>query len=186
MNKQLIIRPALALAAATLMSRSFVVTATFILTVAFVASASGQTPKEGTASGTISYSGTSKALAMREERLHMVYDMMGVLTQGPEGNFPTQAASMRCVGSMHAIKGAFDNNTGFCVHVDADGDQWFSTYQGAGQFGAPQKGTYTVVGGTGKYQGISGSGDYTSINMPPVSEDTFQLQTTYKGNWKLP
>ena len=168
------------------MSRPFVAIATLILTVAFVASALGETPKEGTDAGTISYSGTSKALAMGEERLHMVYDMMGVLTEEPGTNFPTRAASGRCVGSMHAIKGAFDNNTGFCVYVDADGDQWFLTYQGAGQFGASQKGAYTLVGGTGKYQAISGSGDYTYIDMPPVSEDTFQGQTTYKGNWKLP
>ena len=174
-----------ALSGGLVMMRWFVGISSALLTVAFLNSASAEASEEGTASGTASYSGASKALAMGKERLHIVYEMHGVLAQDSEGNFPASSASTRCVGSFHAIKGAFNNNSGFCVYMDAEGDQWFSTYDSAGQIGQG-KGTYTIVGGTGKYQGISGGGEFTYTDMRPVSEGTFQTQTKYKGNWKLP
>ena len=43
--------------------------------------------------------------------------------------------------------------TGTCIHTDADGDKLFMTYEG------PESGTIALIGGSGKYKDITGSGN---------------------------
>ena len=168
------------------MSRSVVVTALVTLALTFSTGVSAQPPKQGTTSGTYSHSGTFKALAMGKEHVQIHYEDWGVRNEDQESTFPARAASSRCLGSYHATHGAVDNHTGFCEGIDADGDQWFFTYQAAWTVESAQTGTFTYVGGTGKYRGISGRGTFTYKPLRPIAEDSFQGMSIYKGNWKLP
>jgi hypothetical protein len=163
-----------------------VVTALCILAITFSTGVAAQPLKQGTTSGTYSHSGTFQALAMGNEHVQINYEDWGVRQEDQKSTFPAQAAASRCLGSYHARQGAVDNHSGFCVGIDADGDQWFFTYQAAWTVESAQTGTFTYVGGTGKYQGISGRGTFTYQPLRPISADSFQGMSIYKGDWKLP
>jgi hypothetical protein len=65
-----------------------------------------------------------------------------------------------------------------------DGDQIFATYKCAGQVGKTGKGTYTIVGGTGKLLGIKGEGDFTRFMLRPTPKGVGAAYSIVKGNWK--
>ena len=156
-----------------------------VLLAVFGPEAQAQIPKEGTTSFTASYSGTFKVLPMGQERLQMIYECMGVIIgDTPEDLFHN--ASIRCLGALHAVKGEYKDDSCLCVATRPDGDQIFSTYKNAGKLGGTYKGTYTIVGGTGKLVGIQGSGEYTGTDLRPAAEGTFQIYDRDKGHYKLP
>ena len=133
---------------------------------------------------TFYYSATFKALPMGQERVQMTYENMGVII-GDTGNEILHNTSVRCLGALHAVKGA-TNNSGFCVGTRPDGDQIFWTYQSTGKVGVGAKGTSTIVGGTGKLTGIQGSSEFTDRSLRPAAEGTFQGYSRIKGQYKLP
>jgi hypothetical protein len=141
--------------------------------------------KKGTTSGIFPFSGTFTYLAMGKERAHMSYEMYGSMIPDP-GNTLFKNSSVHCLGALHAINGHFDDDKGACVYTDPDDDQFFITYQDKGDIGQGAKGNYEYVGGTGKYAGLKGSGEYTIVELKPAKEGTFQSISTYKGNWELP
>ncbi len=156
-----------------------------IVLVAFGMEARAQIPKEGTTSFTSAYSGTFKILAMGQERVQMTYEFMGASIGDTPNDF-SHNLSFRCIGTFHAVKGEYNDGSTFCVATRPDGDQIFSTYKTAGKLGVMYKGTYTVVGGTGKLAGIQGSGECTGFDLRPEAEGTFQGYAIQKGQYKLP
>jgi hypothetical protein len=50
--------------------------------------------------------------------------------------------------------------TGACIQTDGDGDKIFMTYEG------PESGTIALLGGTGKYQDITGKGAWSVVDAP--------------------
>jgi hypothetical protein len=140
--------------------------------------------KEGTYSGTLVLSATYKALAMREERLQMNYEYMGVHTSDTAEGF-LHNSSGHGIGALHAVKGVYEDS-GFHVATDPDGDQAFYIWKGTGKVGGIGKGTVTWLGGTGKYSGLQGSAEYTVTPVRPAAEGTFQAVGKQKGHWKLP
>jgi len=57
---------------------------------------------------------------------------------------------------------------GYCVLMDADGDQAFGAWQSAGD-GRRGPGTFSFTGGTGKYKGIAGGNSFvgtTEVQWP--------------------
>ena len=156
----------------------------FIVLVAF-SSAQAQIPKEGTETGITGYSATFKTAAMGQERVLMTYEVLGVVISDT-GEGIHHNNSFRCVGSLQAIKGVYEDNTGFCVRNRPDGDQVFFTFKASGALARGGKGTYTYVGGTGKMTGIQGSGEFTDFPLRPAAEGTFQGYNRFKGQFKLP
>ena len=140
--------------------------------------------KEGLVSGKNYATGTSKALPMGEERIHVTYEGTGINVSDIEEGFLNNA-SQHFLGALHAVKGAFEES-GFMVSTDPDGDKVFATWKGSGNLGKDAKGTYTYVGGTGKYTGITGGGEFTRSNLQPASKGVWAAITLFKGNWKLP
>jgi len=155
-----------------------------IVLVAF-SFAYAQIPKEGTSSYIIGFSGTYKAVAMGQERVQMTYEVFGVIVSDASDCI-LQNASLRCVGSFHAIKGVYEDDSGFCFCTRPDGDQLFTSYKASGRLGAVGKGTVTYVGGTGKFIGIQGSGEFSRINVRPAAEGTLQGYNRVKDHYKLP
>jgi hypothetical protein len=156
-----------------------------VVLVVFGTDAKAQIPKEGTASQTWAYSGTFKALPMGQEGVQMTYEVMGVgIADTSEGLFHN--ASFRCLGALHAVKGEYNDDSGFCVSIRPDGDQVFSIYKATGKLGGIAKGTETLVGGTGKLVGIQGSSEFTRFDVRPAAEGTFQGYERSKGHYKLP
>lgn len=140
--------------------------------------------KEGSHTGRNYATGTSKALPMGEERIHVTYEGTGIYVNDIEKGFLNNA-SQHFLGALHAVKGAFEES-GFMVSTVPDGDKVFATWKGSGNLGKDAKGTYTYVGGTGKYTGITGGGEFTRSNLQPASKGVWAAITLFKGNWKLP
>ena len=140
--------------------------------------------KEGTSTGMMAFSGTFKMIEMDHERIHMIYEMYGMNISDMDTD-PTHNTSFRCLGGLHAVNGVF-NDSGFCVNTLTNKDKAFATYKGTGELGGGSNGTYTWTGGTGKFSGIEGGGEYTTINLPPAGEDTFQGYSKLKNQWKFP
>jgi hypothetical protein len=149
------------------------------------APAAVQLPREGTYAFTLRHAGTVKVLRMGEERWQVTYEMSGVsLSDG--GGGPLHRASVRCLGALHAIRGIYDDDHGFCVHVRPDGDQAFTTYRGAGTSGEGGAGIFTFVGGTGKLKGLTGGGEYSGTSPHSSSAGSFHGYSKAKASWKLP
>ena len=67
---------------------------------------------------------------------------------------------------------------GTCVEADADGDKIFLTYEG------PESGPMSLIGGTGKYAGIEGSGTWTVTDAPGNTASQFLFTLDYSVEWK--
>ena len=67
-----------------------------------------------------------------------------------------------------------------------DGDKIYATYKASGTLGKPAVGTWTWVGGTGKYTGIEGSGEFTRYALQNAAEGVSTSMSISKGNYKLP
>jgi len=141
--------------------------------------------KDGLESGKNYVTGTAKALPMGEEHLQLTYEGSGIYISDTEEGFLNNA-SVHVLGAMHAVKGAFEDESGSMVLTAPDGDKAFITYKGSGNLGKDAKGTYTYVGGTGKYAGITGGGEYTRSHLQPASKGGWAAISLFKGNWKLP
>ena len=129
-----------------------------VLTVMFMPVASAQMAKEGPYSGMVFYSGTFKMIPMEKERVHMNYEVTGI-SRGQDDKSPFYNATVHCLGSLHAIKGAFENDSGFCAYTRPEGDQIFMTFECKGKLGVTDgsvsgNGTAKIVGGTGKCAGM--------------------------------
>ena len=142
-------------------------------------------PKEGSYSSTSVGSNALKVLPMGKDRLQITWEYLGA-SLSDDGKGPTHAASVRCLGSVHAVNGEYQNFTNSCVFTRPDGDQIFSTEAATGKVGAASKGTATFTGGTGKMSGITGGYEFTRIGVRPAVEGTGQFITRSKMSYKLP
>jgi hypothetical protein len=159
-----------------------------ILTLFFLATGGNvfceEMAKEGTATGKNFISGTSTVLPMGEERLQINYEGSGVSINDSGKGFLHNSA-VYCVGSTQAVKGVFEE-TGFMVFTPPDGDKVYSAYKCSGKFGEPAKGTLTFTGGTGKYEGMQGGGEWTLYNLRNAKEGVWTATSIWKDTYKLP
>lgn len=94
-------------------------------------------------------------------------------------------SSMRILGSGLVLKGAY-TEMGSITWTMPDGDQVFATLEGKGVGAGKLKGNYTLIGGTGKFLGISGGGDVERFNVPkPAMKGSVQGYAKWTGTWKL-
>ena len=166
------------------MKRSLTVGSLAIL-LAYTSPVSAQMAKEGVISSNTVFTGSSVVLAIGNERIQINYEGTG-LSLNSSGEGFGHFSTWWCVGSLQAVKGQWDNESGLCQATFADGDKTYSTYQAKGAFGNPVKGTWQYVGGTGKYEGITGGGEFTRISGRPAKEGTFQSNNINTGTYKLP
>ena len=81
----------------------------------------------------------------------IIYEDTSV-TRNLKGEGPWDKLVDRCLGTATVIGEDWTRMSGNCVKKDQDGDQIFVTWQGD---------DWTVVSGTGKYKGITGTGTTT-------------------------
>jgi hypothetical protein len=70
--------------------------------------------------------------------------------------------------------------TGSCLNTDADGDKYFHTFEGG-----PESGKSTIIGGTGKYKGMTGDITYTTVAGPSPGAGQFSFSAEDKLNWEI-
>ena len=94
-------------------------------------------------------------------------------------------SSVQCVGGFTTSKGKFNDETGICKFLFANGDTAFTKYTGSGEVGKNASSTYEFIGGTGKYKSISGSGTVTRVVIKAAKKGFSQSKNIFKGNYKL-
>lgn len=125
--------------------------------------------------------GTTSNLAKGQDIVAFAIDQRGVNV--PEGG-PFDNYTQRCVGSVAVVRGK-PAGSGFCRNVDpANGDftlvQWIAGDK-------PGMGTFAFLGGTGKWKGIGGGGDYRTVAPTrPVDDGTYQNCVRVKGSFTVP
>lgn len=127
--------------------------------------------------------GTISGLAKAEDMVVYGIDQRGV-TLAEDAAKAFDNYTQRCIGSVAIIRGK-PTGSGFCRNVDpANGDativEWASGTK-------PGTGTFKFIGGTGKWKGISGGGDYRAAAVTrPVDEGTYQNCISVKGTFSVP
>jgi len=144
-----------------------------------------EVPKEGSGTTLIAYGGTFKAIAMGKERMHLTYEVAGAAVV-EEGESILHGSSVHCIGAMHIVNGAYNDDSGFCEYTLPDGDKVFAATKASGKLGESAKGTSEYVGGTGKFAGITGSGEFERFSLKAYQQGTIQGYVKAKGDWKLP
>ena len=74
-------------------------------------------------------------------------------------------STMHCIGGLTLVAGKFDDETGMCTFYLMDGEKVFMNYKGKGTGGQGGSGDFIIMGGTGKYENISGTGFSSRQNL---------------------
>ena len=71
---------------------------------------------------------------------------------------------------------------GYAVRIYPNGEKWFSKYTGKPSGKGRSEGTFEYIGGTGKYEGLSGSGTWESEDMGQgISYSVAEGERIYKS-----
>ena len=140
--------------------------------------------KEGSGSAKATWITNFTFLPMGEERVQINYEGYGGVLGGT-GEGLLDNASAHVVGSLHVFKGCYDDDSGFICYTRPDGDQTFVTYKCAGEAGKTGKGTFTFVGGTGKFVGLQGSGQFTRTMLPSPAKEVGASFADSEYSWKI-
>ncbi len=87
----------------------------------------------------------------------------GLTDKEPDSIF--DKSTMNCVGGLTLVAGKFDDETGMCTFYLIDGEKVFINYKGKGTGGVGGSGDFVIVGGTGKYENIKGTGFSSRQNL---------------------
>jgi hypothetical protein len=140
--------------------------------------------KSGTESITVTWVTTSSSSMKLGDRSFDTYEHAGVMRNAAgKGMFNNFA--IRIVGSGEtAGKDRIDR--GADIFTDRDGDQIFDIWEGKVVEGG-EAGTSKITGGTGKFAGISGTGEWSVVDYFIDSDDKrARGVVASKFTWKLP
>ena len=158
--------------------------------MALVAPAAAQTaspplPKEGPVDNTAVCHGTNQLIVFDKDFAQITYDSTCTVLAKMEGGFGDRTTG-RCVGSLRIIKGKLETEIGGCRWNDASGDTFYSahTLQSVDASGHVLKNI--LIGGTGKYSGITGSLDVLRQGLPSPGDGRGASINFTKGTYKLP
>jgi hypothetical protein len=143
-----------------------------------------ETKEEGTISLTLSYNSPYKAMSMGKD-LQLIFDAIGVAVADSEES-PFHHSSVRIVGSGLVLKGKYTEQGSNVLNL-SDGSKVFITYEAKAVGPGKLEGSWTFIGGTEKFAGITGGGQLKRLNVPkPAMESSAQGYLKLTGNWKLP
>jgi hypothetical protein len=97
------------------------------------------------------------------------------------GKGPLHMGKVACSFSIFSRDG-IKKVIGFCTHEDKNGDEIFIQYAGNSSIEGEWNGTDDIIGGTGKYKGIQGSGPYACTH----SDKEGEFPCTAKIEYLLP
>ena len=154
------------------------------VSVAFVPFSSAEMAKEGSTSGKTCWITKYNILPMGKGVVQINYEGWGV-GQSDTGEGLLHNASGHVIGGLLAVKGVYKDDSGMCSFTRPDGDQVFFTYKTSGVAGKTGKGTFTYVGGTGKFVGLQGGGEFTRHTLRPPAKGFGASFSVSKSNWKI-
>src|ERR1700761_6288844 len=140
-------------------------------------------PKQGTANFT-DYSTivNPKSMTIGKDTVTN-YEVYGV-SHNDDGGEMFNNMAIHCTGSSTTINGEA-RSRGLCSQVDKDGDQLFHSYDNVGHPGQPYVATETLLGGTGKYAGITGHTESTR-QIVKGPDGLVMLVLPHRATWSRP
>ena len=110
-------------------------------------------------------------------------------TENLKGEKMFDKMSARCA-ALNVASGEKKYIDGACVLTDADGHKIFSTFDTRDLDKSQPKmdcGTHVITGGTGKYEGISGTEPFACINMPALAGagDYTAMDIPHNTTWEF-
>jgi hypothetical protein len=137
-------------------------------------------PKEGSYDYTACWSGVNNVITFSKTHTASSYEMTGAIRSNPpDGMFDKN--SFRCVG-INASLGGKNTGSTVCEAMDVDGDKRLSNFSLASDGSL----TREIVGGTGKYEGMTMTGTVHPLGpFPVIKAGTFQDCNHQTGTYKL-
>jgi hypothetical protein len=103
-----------------------------------------------------------------------IVDETGI-TRNVKGEGPFHDMSVRCLYHWSAV-GETNHFNGSCVETDKDGDNVFVTFDDNNHY---------LMGGTGKYKGITGTAAYTIVQLHDAVGGRPALVIHHKVKWEI-
>ena len=123
--------------------------------------------------------GEMQAVALTPKQSVGTFKLLGTLRAVPAGSLFDMMSS-QCFGAWSLLDGSF-SNWGHCEYVDAAGDKVLVRFTRINS----DKGQYEFLGGTGKFSGLTGTGDYRATRFPQIP-GAFNVCTEAKWRYSLP
>jgi|SRR6185295_3908146 len=155
-----------------------------ILTIAYfslsAAAAADALPKEGRLEFNFCFAGTVQHSEISPQLAVGSFSSLAALhTTPPGGPFDLQGA--HCIGT-YTISAGRHWGSGYCIHVDSDGDKWLQKWEAGADF----SGTWKAEGGSGKYAGMQASGAFKPIgSVAAAMPNSVQQCNRNSGTYKL-
>lgn len=144
----------------------------FLFSFTVVKAEEGKIARRGCGSGTLT------VLSLEESVKAFSFDMTG-FSWDTEGEGFSNAATFHCVGVLKIVGGKKTTNS-YCKYLYPDGTKVVESTK------IGNEGTWKYLGGTGKYEGITGGGKTTTVTKAkPIIKGTFQSCNESTGTWKL-
>ncbi len=145
-----------------------------------------QASKEITEPSTSTWYSTSKVVSLGEDRNFITFEATGVFIS-EEGKGLFHEATARSLGSFLIEKGIIKNYSGYFYIVLKNGDKVFVMYSTPDfKAGTPGKGKTTIIGATGKSNGIQGIWDWTFYPLRPAAEGIGQSYFRHTLKYQIP
>jgi hypothetical protein len=97
------------------------------------------------------------------------------ITRNVKGEELFNDMSVHCLMHWTLIGEKWDGS-GSCVETDGDGDQVFTTFDASAHY---------LVGGTGKYKGITGKAPYTPVELHDTVGGRTARVVNHKVSWRI-
>jgi hypothetical protein len=123
--------------------------------------------------------GDMQSLAHTPNRSVGTYKLLGTVRTVPAGGVFDMMSS-QCLGAWSTIDGSF-SNWGHCEYVGPTGDKVLLRFTRMNS----DQGRYEFIGGTGKFSGLTGTGEYKATRFPQFP-GVMNVCTQAKWRYSLP
>jgi hypothetical protein len=144
------------------------------LTLCAAPVAAAEFPKTGSAEYDTYYVGNVVAKMDSGAGTGSIVDETGI-TRNVKGEGPFHDMSVRCLFHWSVVGGTNHLN-GSCVETDKDGDNVFTTFDDKNHY---------LMGGTGKFKGITGTVPYTVVQLHETVGGRTAWVVNHKATWEI-
>ena len=135
--------------------------------------------KEGTYDHEECWVGSGQTIVHSDSMMAGTFKAYGISPVAKPGNLYHNVTGV-CVGSWTLIRGEY-SETSACEYTDGSKDRFF----GVASRKNDEEGTWRVVGGTGKYAGLTNTSRWKPITDSPQPDGQSVVCLRDSGSWKL-